>query len=86
MSRPGGVEILQQSWTESDSHRFHVVLWLQRDLQDLGAVDDLLKAAGGDRLASDPMNLVKGVGLEDALICCTDKNLQAKGVFASVAM
>lgn len=74
----------EQSWeqrvygsgqTGINSHGFHVVLWLQRDLQDFGAVDDLLKAGGGDRLACDAMDLIKSVRLEDALICCTDENL-----------
>lgn len=66
-------------------HCFHVVLWLQRDLQDFGAVDDFLVAGGGDRLASDAVNLVKGVRLEDALVCGTDENLQAKRILAPVA-
>lgn len=68
------------------AHRFHVVLWLQGDLEDFGAVDHLLKAGGGDRFASDAVHLVEGVRLEDALICCTDEDLQAEWLLASVAM
>lgn len=68
------------------SHGFHVVLWLQWDLQDFGAIDDPLVAVGGDRLASDPVNLIKGVRLQDALICGTNKNLEANWIFASVAV
>lgn len=67
-------------------HGFHVVLWLQRDLQDFGAIHDLLVAVGGDRLASDSVNLIKSVRLQDALIGCTNKNLEDKWILASVAM
>lgn len=68
------------------SHCFHVVLWLQGDLEDFGAVDDLLKAGGRDCLASDAVHLIKGVGLEDALISRTNEDLQAERLLASVAM
>lgn len=68
------------------SHCFHVVLWLQGDLEDFGAVDDLLKAGGRDCLASDAVHLIKGVGLEDALIGRTNEDLQAERLLASVAM
>lgn len=68
------------------SHCFHVVLWLQGDLQDFGAVDDLLIAGGRNGLTGDAVDLVKGVGLEDALICCTNEDLQTKWLLASVAM
>lgn len=68
------------------SHCFHVVLRLQRDLQDFGAVDVLLVAGGRDRFAGDAVHLVKGVRLQDALVSCTDENLQAERLLASVAM
>lgn len=68
------------------SHCFHVVLWLQRDLQDFGAVDDLLKAGGGHRFASDAVNLVEGVRLEDALVRRADEDLKAERLLASVAV
>lgn len=68
------------------AHCFHVVLGLQGDLEDFGAVDDLLKAGGRNRFASDAVDLIKGVGLEDALIRRTDEDLQAKWLLASVAM
>lgn len=68
------------------SHCFHVVLWLQGDLKDFGAVDNLLKAGGRNCLASDAVDLIKGVGLEDALIGCANEDLQAKWLLASVAM
>ena len=68
------------------SHCFHVVLWLQWDLKDFGAVDNLLITGGGNRLPSDAVHLIKGVRLEDALICCTNEDLQAKWLLASVAM
>lgn len=68
------------------SHCFHVVLWLQRDLQDFGAVDDLLKAGGGHCFASDAVNLVEGVRLEDALIRRADEDLKAERLLASVAV
>lgn len=67
-------------------HCFHVVLWLQGDLQNFGAIDNLLIAGGCNCLASDAVDLIEGVGLEDALICCTDEDLQAKWLLASVAM
>lgn len=68
------------------AHCFHVVLWLQGDLKDFGAMDDLLKAGGRNRFASDAVDLIKGVGLKDALISRTDEDLQAKWLLASVAM
>lgn len=68
------------------AHRFHVVLWLQGDLQDFGAVDHLLEAGGRDRFASDAVHLVEGVRLEDALVCRTNKDLQAERLLASVAV
>lgn len=68
------------------SHCFHVVLWLQRDLQHFGAVDDLLKAGGGHRFASDAVNLVEGVRLEDALVRRADEDLKAERLLASVAV
>lgn len=49
-------------------------------------MDHLLKAGGRDRFASDAVHLVEGVRLEDALICCTNKDLQAEWLLASVAM
>ena len=68
------------------SHCFHVVLGLQGDLEHFGAVDDLLVAGGRDRLAGDAVDLVKGVGLEDALVGRTDEDLQAERLLASVAV
>lgn len=32
------------------------------------------------------MHLVEGVGLQDALVCCADEDLQAQLLFASVSM
>lgn len=49
-------------------------------------MDNLLKAGGRNCLASDAVDLIKGVGLEDALIGCTNEDLQAKWLLASVAM
>lgn len=68
------------------SHCFHVVLWLQGDLQDFGATDNLLIAGGRDCLAGDAVDLIESVGLEDALVRRTDEDLQAKWILASVAM
>lgn len=68
------------------SHCFHVVLWLQGDLQDFAAIDNLLIAGGRDCLAGDAVDLIEGVRLEDALVRRTDKDLQAKWILASVAM
>lgn len=68
------------------SHCFHVVLGLQGDLQDFGAIDNLLITGGRDRLASDAVDLIERVGLEDALVRRTDEDLQAKRILASVAM
>lgn len=72
--------------TDVLAHCFHVVLWLQGDLQNFGAVDDLLVAGRRHRFAGDAVDLIKGVGLEDALIGRTDEDLQTKWVLASVAM
>lgn len=68
------------------SHGFHVVLRLQGDLQDFGAVDDLLEAGGGHRFAGDAVHLVEGVRLEDALVCGADEDLKAQRLLASVAV
>lgn len=68
------------------SHCFHVVLWLQRDLQDFGAVDDLLKAGGRHRFAGDAVDLIEGVRLQDALIRRADEDLKAERLLASVAV
>lgn len=75
--------VLQLRWF---SHCFHVVLWLQGDLEDFGAVDDLLVAGGGHRLASDAVHLVKGVGLQDALVRSPDEDLQPQRLLPPVAM
>lgn len=68
------------------SHGFHVVLWLQWDLENFGAVDDFLKAGCGDGLPSDSMDLIKGMRLEDTFISCTDEDLQAKWLLSSISM
>lgn len=68
------------------SHCFHVVLWLQGDLQDFGAVDDLLEAGGRHRLAGDAVDLIESVRLQDAFISRTDEDLQAERLLPSVAM
>lgn len=72
--------------TNALAHRFHVVLGLQGDLQDFGAVDDLLVAGGRHGFAGDAVHLVKGVGLQDALVSRTNEDLQTQWVLASVAM
>ncbi|TNN65259.1 hypothetical protein EYF80_024548 [Liparis tanakae] len=59
---------------------------VDRDLQDFGAVDDLLVAGGRDRLPGDAVDLVEGVGLEDALVSRPDKDLEGERLLASVAM
>lgn len=68
------------------SHCFHVVLWLQGHLEHFGAVDDLLIAGGRNRLASDAVDLIEGMRLEDALVRCANEDLQAKRLLAPVAM
>lgn len=72
--------------TYAHAHCFHVVLWLQGDLQDFGAVDDLLIAGCRHGFTSDAVHLIKGVGLQDALISRTNEDLQTERVLASVAM
>lgn len=49
-------------------------------------MDDLLKAGGGHRFASDAVDLIEGVRLEDALVCGADKDLEAERLLASVAV
>jgi len=71
---------------DSSSHGFHVVLGFQGDLQDFGAVDDLLEAGGGDGLAGDAVHLVEGVRLQDALVRRADEDLQAQRLLAFVAV
>lgn len=72
--------------TNARAHCFHVVLRLQRDLQDFGAVDDLLIAGCRHGFAGDAVHLIEGVGLEDALISRTDEDLQAERFLAPVAV
>jgi len=49
-------------------------------------VDNLLVAGGCNRFTGDAVDLIEGVGLEDALISCSDKDLEGKWLLASVAM
>lgn len=67
-------------------HGLHVVLWLQRDLQDFGAVDNFLITRGGDSFPGDAVDLVEGVRFEDALVSRADEDLQTERFLASVAV
>lgn len=62
------------------------MLWLQGDLEDFGAVDDLLEAGGRNRFSSDAVDLIKGVRLEDALVRRANEDLQAEWLLASIAL
>lgn len=58
------------------SHNFHVVLWLQRDLQHFSPVDQPLQAGCGDGLPGDAVDLVEGVRFQKPLISRADEDLQ----------
>lgn len=60
----------------------HVVLWKQRDLQDLGVVHGSLLAGGGDRLPRHPVDLVEGMGAKVAVVRGADEHQQADGLLA----
>lgn len=49
-------------------------------------MDDLLEAGGRHRFASDAVDLVEGVRLEDALVRRADEDLKAERLLASVAV
>lgn len=80
--KPGGGRIII---IKVYSHCFHVILWLKRNLQDFGAADDLLVAGGGDGFASNAMDLIESVRLQDALVCRANEDLQSQRLLASVS-
>ncbi len=80
--KPGGGRIII---IKVYSHRFHVILWLERNLQDFGAADDLLVAGGGDGFASNAVDLIESVRLQDALVCRANEDLQSQRLLASVS-
>lgn len=49
-------------------HGSHVIFWKQWDLQDFGVGQDGLVAGGGDCLPRDPVDLVEGVGPQQAVV------------------
>lgn len=77
--------VLSLTWQLS-LHCSHVVLGLQRDLQDLGAIDLSLLAWCGDRFPRDAVHLVEGMGFEEPLVSRSDEHQQAQWSSASVPM
>lgn len=59
----------------SSLHGSHVIFWEQRDLQDFGVGQDGFMAGGGDSLPRDPVDLVEGMGPEQAVVCCPNEQL-----------
>lgn len=68
------------------SHGPHVVLWQQRDLQDLGVVVHGLVARGGHRLPCDTVDLVEGVGPQQPVVSSANEELQGQRLALHVAM
>lgn len=56
-------------------HGSHVVLWQQWDFQDFGVGEDGFMTGGGDGLARDPVDLVEGVGSQQAVVGRPDEQL-----------
>lgn len=68
------------------SHGPHVVLWQQRDLQDLGVVVHGLVARGGHRLPRDTVDLVEGVGPQQPVVGGANEELQGQRLALHVAV
>ena len=68
------------------SHGTHVVLGEQGDLQHLGVAQHDLMAGGGDGLAGDAVDLVEGVGAQEAVVCSADEQLQGERLTVHVAV
>lgn len=69
------------------SHGPHVVLWQQRDLQDLGVVVvQRLVARRGHRLAGDAVDLVEGVRPQQPVVGRADEQLQGQRLALHVAV
>lgn len=56
-------------------HGPHVIFRKQWDLQDFGVGQDGLVAGGGDGLPRDPVDLVEGMGPQQAVVCCPNEQL-----------
>lgn len=57
-------------------HCSHVVLWKKWDFQDFGVGKYCFVAGGGNGLAGDPVNLVEGMGPQQAVVCSPNEQLQ----------
>lgn len=68
------------------SHGPHVVLWQQRDLQDLGVVVQGLMAWGGHCLAGNAVDLVEGVGPQQPVVSRANEQLQGQRLALHVAV
>ena len=68
------------------SHGSHVVLWEQGDLQHLGVGLQDLVACGGHGLAGDAVDLVEGVGAQQAVVRRADEELQGERLVLHVAV
>ena len=68
------------------SHGSHVVLWEQGDLQHLGVGLQDLVAGSGHRLAGDAVDLVEGVGAQQAVVGGADEELQSERLVLHVSV
>lgn len=57
-------------------HCSHVVLWKKWNFQDFGVGKYCFVAGGGNGLAGDPVNLVEGMGSQQAVVCSPNEQLQ----------
>lgn len=68
------------------SHGSHVVFWQQGDLQDFGVRLHDFMTGGGDGFACDAVDLVEGMGSQEAVVCGPNEQLQGKWLAFHVAV
>lgn len=68
------------------SHGSHVVFGQQGDLQDFGVRLHDFMTGGGDGFARDAMDLVEGMGSQEAVVCGPNEQLQGKRLAFHVAI
>lgn len=68
------------------SHRSHVVLRQQRDLQDFGVGLHNFVAGSGDSFAGNAMDLIEGMWSQEAVVCGPYEQLQGERLAFHVAI
>lgn len=68
------------------SHGSHVVFGQQGDLQDFGVRLHDFVTGGGDGFARDAVDLVEGMGSQEAVVCGPNEQLQGERLAFHVAI